>query len=369
MPGPIRRLLTGSVVLAFAAGTGLVVAPAPAYAGTVSGTVRVDGTLKVRKGPSSGSALVSTLRNGSRVRIACSVTGQYVRGPVRATRAWDRLTNGRYISHAYVRTTARIATCRPQAKAPAAAPGPVAVTVNSGDGPVNLRTGPSTLTSVKGTAANGSRLSVSCAVNGEYVVGSVRSTSQWDRLTDGRFVSHAYVTSGAIRTCPGSTAPTPTMTNAQFIAAAAPGAQRGWREFGVPPSVTIAQSILESGWGRSGLAATDRNYFGIKCFSGYRGPIAAGCHTYNTTECDKAGKCFGTSATFRTYRTVTDSFRDHGHFLRNNSRYKPAFGYTKNANAFLYQIKKAGYATDPDYVAKVKNLMTSYNLYRYDTWK
>ncbi|WP_203981692.1 sporangiospore maturation cell wall hydrolase GsmA, partial [Planosporangium flavigriseum] len=201
--------------------------------------------------------------------------------------------------------------------------------------------------------------------------GAVRSTSQWDRLVSGNYVSHAYVeTSASLPTCAGGapvtggTGPVGSMTNAQYIAAAVPAAQQGYREFQVPASVTIAQSILESGWGRSGLAAKDRNYFGIKCFSGNPGPIANGCHTYATFECTP--NCYPTYATFRTYASITDSFRDHGYFLTTNSRYRPAFNYSNNADQFLVEIKKAGYATDPNYVSKVQNLMRTYNLYQYD---
>jgi flagellar protein FlgJ len=171
-------------------------------------------------------------------------------------------------------------------------------------------------------------------------------------------VSHAYVrTSAALPACAGGvppaaggTGPVGSMTNAQYIAAAVGPAQQGYREFGVPASVTIAQSILESGWGRSTLTKNDRNYFGIKCFSGSPGPIANGCHTYATFECTPT--CYNTTASFRTYASATDSFRDHGRFLTTNSRYKPAFAYTRDADRFLTEIWKAGYATDPDYVGQ-----------------
>ena len=64
---------------------------------------------------------------------------------------------------------------------------------------------------------------------------------------------------------------------------------------------------------------------------------------------------------------MADSFRDHGHFLRHNSRYAAAFRYSGDADEFLRQIWRAGYATDPKYVDKVIGLMRQYDLYRYDT--
>ncbi len=359
-----RRLLGATVLAAVLTTGGTLVGPGAAHAATVTGTVQVTGTLTVRTGPSISAASAGTLRNNAPVQIVCYVHGTSVRGTVRTTTVWDRLATGRYVSHAFVRSAA-ISPCT------SAAASYVPGAVQTADGPVNLRTGPGVASVVTGKAASGARLAIACAVRGDFVSGTVRATNQWDRLTNGRYLSHAYVVSGAVPTCPGAAAPTTTVvnqSNAQYIAAAVPGAQRGWREFGVPPSVTIAQSILESGWGRSGLAANDRNYFGIKCFNGSPGTIASGCHSYKTTECTKAGSCYGTTATFRTYATVADSFRDHGRFLRVNSRYKPAFAYTRNADAFLYQIWKAGYATDPQYVSKVRGLMQSHNLYQYDTW-
>jgi uncharacterized protein YraI len=242
-------------------------------------------------------------------------------------------------------------------------------TVRLASGTLRVRSGPTTQSAVVGTVRNRASVSIACQVSGQYVAGTVRRTAQWDRLTNGRYVSHAYVnTSAAIASCtppaPPAAASVPgpvgTMTNAQFVAPA----QQGQREFGVPASVTIAQAILESGWGRSTLTVNDRNFFGIKCFSGSPGPIANGCHAYATWECQPT--CVPTTASFRTYASATDSFRDHGLFLTTNSRYHPAFAYTRDANQFLYQIWKAGYATGPTYVTNVTALMVQYNLYRYD---
>ncbi|GIJ43250.1 hypothetical protein Val02_01360 [Virgisporangium aliadipatigenens] len=158
--------------------------------------------------------------------------------------------------------------------------------------------------------------------------------------------------------------PNGSMTNAEFIAAAAIGAQDSQREFGVPASVTIAQAILESGWGRSALSHFDKNYFGMKCFN--QGKFANGCRTHNTDECTPLGQCFATSASFRTYATVTNSFRDHGYLLATAPRYAPAFQYVKQPDLFVAEMHKAGYATDPLYTQKLTALMAKYNLYRFD---
>ncbi|WP_433790385.1 sporangiospore maturation cell wall hydrolase GsmA [Actinoplanes sp. CA-252034] len=361
-----RRLLI-SPLLVLAAGAGLAGSPTAAQAAGISATIDVNSELKVRSAPSWAAGVVGTLADGRRVAVDCAVTGQKVSGKVRTTAQWDRLTDGRYISHAYVRTSAVIPACEAKAGSQAYVSGKI----RTRDGAVNVRTGPSTLNAVVRKAADGSAVKIVCAVTGAKVAGTVRTTTLWDRLSDGRYVSHAYVVSPTVRACPPATpAPTvPALTPEQFIAAAVPGAQQGWREYGVPASITIAQAVLESGWGRSGLSAVDRNYFGIKCQNGSFGPHANGCHVYETTECDKAGKCFATSDAFRTYASMGRSFRDHGHFLRSNKRYAPAFAFTRDANKFIMAVWKAGYATDPDYYTKVTKIMTNYDLYRYDTWK
>jgi flagellar protein FlgJ len=375
-----RRLLTGPMLVA-AIGAGLAAAPAAANAAGVAATVSVGSMLKVRSAPSLAATVVGSLHDDQTVTVACTVTGTNVRGSVRTTKVWDRLGAGGYISHAYVSTTRavpRCATATPQAEtvkvktSTKTTPKYIIGTVQSVDGRVNVRAAASTTAKRIGSVADGDKVSLVCGVVGDLVDGTVRSTTQWNRMSNGNYISHAYVVTPTLHLCPGASPPpksSTSLTPAQFIAAALPGAQRGWREFGVPPSVTIAQAILESGWGRSGLASVDKNYFGIKCFNGKHGSLATGCHTYPTNECTKAGSCFATAATFRTYASQTNSFRDHGNFLRVNSRYEPAFAYTRNANKFLWAIWKAGYATDPNYYTKATGIMAANGLYRYDTWK
>ena len=378
-----RRLLTGPLLLVAALGAGLVVAPQGAQAATgVTATVEVGSTLKVRSEPTLSGKAVDSLRRGQRITVQCQVIGQKVKGSVRTTTAWDRLGTGRFVSHAYVSATRKIPACAtPSASAvpvkakptvkPAAARRFVVGTVKSFDGKVNLRSAPHTSGSPVASVNTGRKLNLVCAVTGQSVTGTVRTTTQWDKTSVGTFISHAYMYSGKLPACVGEVVPTPSpaLTPEQFIKAAVPGAQRGWREYGVPPSVTIAQAILESGWGRSGLSSVDKNYFGIKCQNGKYGTLANGCHVYRTNECTKAGTCFAIQDAFRTYASMGHSFRDHGSFLRVNPRYAGAFNHTKNANKFIFAIWKAGYATDPNYVVKVTGLMASWNLNQYDTWK
>ncbi|HEX5741036.1 MAG TPA: sporangiospore maturation cell wall hydrolase GsmA, partial [Pilimelia sp.] len=321
-----RRLAAVCTTVLTALGTlGMTAAPAGA---AIGGRVTARSGAAMRTAPSSTGAVVAHLRNSTRMTIACFVRGSSVTGPVRRTTSWAKLTNNRYVSLAYVGYSGPLRAC------PAAVTKVYAGTVVSGDGAVNLRTGPSTRFPVMAGLRHGSRLRLLCSANGEKVTGTRGATTRWDQLADRRWISHAYVSSGNLPTCSAVPTPPPTLTNSEFIATAAPGAQRGWREYGVPPSVTIAQAILESGWGRSALSSVHHNYFGIKCNG--QGPLASGCYSYQTFECRSNGTCFTISDSFRTYASPANSFRDHGLFLRSNSRYKGAFAYTRSANQFLY---------------------------------
>jgi LysM repeat protein len=106
---------------------------------------------------------------------------------------------------------------------------------------------------------------------------------------------------------------------------------------GVPASITLAQGMLESDFGRSLLAREANNHFGIKCHNGWKGPSMV----YDD---DTKDECF------RKYRNPEESFQDHSDFLKNGSRYKELFKISPNDyHAWAHGLKKAGYATNPDY--------------------
>ena len=133
----------------------------------------------------------------------------------------------------------------------------------------------------------------------------------------------------------------------------------------VPASVTIAQAILESGWGGSELATRANNYFGIKC-SAQASPHQVGCVDRETWE-HLNGNDVTVTASFRRYVSMTDSFLDHGLFLTSRPRYAAAFEPGIGADEFARRIHAAGYATDPNYSNKLISLMTQYGLRQYDT--
>ena len=149
-----------------------------------------------------------------------------------------------------------------------------------------------------------------------------------------------------------------------FINAVAPMAQRSAELYGVPASVTLAQAILESAWGESELSRYGQAFFGVKCNSTSYSPYTTGCMPKLTWEVI-GGQNVYVWAHFRSYSSLTDSVLDHGYFLRNNTRYAPAFN-TSTPEDFAKAIAAAGYATDPAYASKLSSLINTYNLKRFD---
>ncbi|UOZ08318.1 glucosaminidase domain-containing protein [Amycolatopsis sp. WQ 127309] len=151
-----------------------------------------------------------------------------------------------------------------------------------------------------------------------------------------------------------------------FIAVAGPAAQRVHDDFDIPASVTVAQAVLESNWGRSALSTNDRNYFGFKCTSPSNpGPFAKGCANYPTQECVPL-PCHSENAYFRSYDSMENSFRDYGRLLTTNSVYAGALPYRHDPDAFIRAVGPH-YATDPSYVNKVLTLINDFNLRRFDS--
>ncbi len=141
----------------------------------------------------------------------------------------------------------------------------------------------------------------------------------------------------------------------RYIRKWAPTAVREMYRSGVPASITLAQGILESRYGLSSLATEGNNHFGIKCHKDWKGKSMR----YDD---DAKGECF------RVYDSADESFQDHSDFLRYRDRYKFLFELkTTDYKGWAYGLRKAGYATDPNYPAKLIKYIEDYRLYEYDT--
>jgi flagellum-specific peptidoglycan hydrolase FlgJ len=144
-----------------------------------------------------------------------------------------------------------------------------------------------------------------------------------------------------------------------FISLIAPGAVAAQQRYGVPASVTIAQAIEESAWGRSSLAARYHNLFGIK------GAGPAGSVTLPTQEYQN-GSWVTIDAQFAVYHNDAQSIAGHAELLATSGYYTHAMADRAHADAFANDLTGV-YATDPGYGANLVALMKLYNLYQYDT--
>src|SRR5687768_16805330 len=143
------------------------------------------------------------------------------------------------------------------------------------------------------------------------------------------------------------------LTRAQYLGMYKDEAVKDMRKTGVPASITLAQACLESQDGNSALAVEANNHFGIKC-SNWTGP------TYIQDD-DTRDECF------RKYQSVLESYDDHSDFLRTRPRYADLFllditdyiGWSKG-------LKKAGYATNPQYAERLIRIIEDNKLYELD---
>jgi LysM repeat protein len=148
----------------------------------------------------------------------------------------------------------------------------------------------------------------------------------------------------------------------EFILALVPGARESQRTTSVPASVTLAQAILESDWGRSRLTREANNLFGIKA---QNGPGSAGTYEIDTDEVVDEEVVTVLDA-FRAYTSLADSIVDHGRWFHENRRYREALRVADDPRAFARAINEAGYVADPAYASKLIGLMDTFNLYAYD---
>ena len=123
---------------------------------------------------------------------------------------------------------------------------------------------------------------------------------------------------------------------------------------GIPASVTLAQGILETECGNSDLVKKSNNHFGIKCKSTWTGESVT--HTD-----DVPNECF------RKYSNPADSYKDHSDYLKTSPRYAALFQLApSDYKGWAYGLKRAGYATNPQYPQIVISNIEKYNLQQYD---
>ena len=133
---------------------------------------------------------------------------------------------------------------------------------------------------------------------------------------------------------------------------------------GIPASIKLAQGLLESNWGRSDLATSANNHFGIKCGGAWNG------ETFYKKDDDKDEKGQLIKSCFRSFSSPIESYTAHSNFLTDPKK-EYRYGFLFNYNSTDYHswakgLKKSGYATDPSYPKKLISIIEKYNLSQFD---
>ncbi|THC40456.1 flagellar assembly peptidoglycan hydrolase FlgJ [Massilia sp. Mn16-1_5] len=125
---------------------------------------------------------------------------------------------------------------------------------------------------------------------------------------------------------------------------------------GVPAKFMLGQAALETGWGKRMIRNADgsnaNNLFGIKAGPNWKGKVA----TAVTVEYVN-GQPHQKIQRFRSYDTPADSFKDYARMIANNPRYEKVLNHAGDPAAFAHGLQRAGYATDPQYGAKLSKII------------
>ncbi|MGM0769824.1 MAG: flagellar assembly peptidoglycan hydrolase FlgJ [Pseudomonadota bacterium] len=147
----------------------------------------------------------------------------------------------------------------------------------------------------------------------------------------------------------------------EFVQTLLPMAQRVSRDSGIDPRLMVAQAALETGWGKHMIEGNggepSHNLFGIKADHRWQGEAV----DITTTEF-REGVPMSERAAFRAYPDYESSFRDYVAFLESNPRYRDVLASADQPELFAQKLQDAGYATDPEYGAKIRRIMNGDSL-------
>lgn len=140
----------------------------------------------------------------------------------------------------------------------------------------------------------------------------------------------------------------------EFITQLAPAATRAANYLGVAPKALVAQAALETGWGQhvihDAAGNSSHNLFNIKAL-GKQPSVQVDTLEY------RGGQPVMEQAKFRKYNNLAESFADYARLLKTSPRYSQALEQGRDSGAFVEQLQAAGYATDPKYAEKIKQIM------------
>lgn len=154
---------------------------------------------------------------------------------------------------------------------------------------------------------------------------------------------------------PASSPEAPSASAREFVGRLWPGAIEASRQTGIPAHFMVAHAALETGWGKSEPrrpdGGTSYNVFGIKAGRSWSGPVVEAVTTEYVD-----GVPQKQVERFRAYGSYGEAFRDYAALLSNNPRYAGVLG-AQDAAGFARGLQKAGYATDPQYAAKLERII------------
>lgn len=140
-----------------------------------------------------------------------------------------------------------------------------------------------------------------------------------------------------------------------FVKDVWPHALRAADALGVDAEVLMAQSALETGWGKylplHADGSNSFNLFGIKADSRWQGE-----RVEITTREYRHGVMQHEKAEFRSYDSVGEAIDDYVDFIMTSPRYQKALEHAYDAEAYARELQQAGYATDPDYARKINRV-------------
>ena len=155
-----------------------------------------------------------------------------------------------------------------------------------------------------------------------------------------------------------STSTNPTASQASFVDKHLAEATQVETATGIPANFMLGQAGHETGWGKHEIkqknGSSAHNLFGIKAGPGWTGKVAE----VTTTEYVD-GVAQKRVAKFRAYDSYADSFKDYAHLITQSPRFAQVKMSTGSAHAFASGLQRAGYATDPEYAAKVSRAIST----------
>ncbi len=157
---------------------------------------------------------------------------------------------------------------------------------------------------------------------------------------------------------PDATPKVPEKSAAGFVRQHMAAAEKASGETGIPAHFMLAQSALETGWGKREIIGRDgtnsHNLFGIKAGGSWTGPTV----DVTTTEYI-GGQPRKLTQTFRAYANAAESFADYARLMKDSPRYAKVMEQASDAKAFAMGLQKAGYATDPMYGDKLGRVINT----------